>query len=234
MKKIIVIVFIFIQCVSRAQNIESEIKQCYMQIKESDYIKSLKIYYQLSKYKELASCDSIFFTDYPELQNNEQKCQEKRLKEVNRYFQSFKRQIFLAKLKPNRRVLALRLQIDEITNQIQVDSSNLPFDVYWISRFSKGDLFVHCTSTLKVEFEKRYASWASIYCLDDIAKDATYAFKHIMRLHPQYILSCQQLDWMNTILYLKDDKIYVYRILEKEHYELNSYIQKFGLYLNRH
>lgn len=39
------------------------------------------------------------------------------------------------------------------------------------------------------------------------------------------MLHCQHLP--NTVLYVKDDRIFVYRVLQDEEYELNDYVDKF-------
>ena len=40
---------------------------------------------------------------------------------------------------------------------------------------------------------------------------------------------CYDLEQMNTILYMLNDKIYVYRISQLEEYEFNDYIKEFVL-----
>ena len=48
-----------------------------------------------------------------------------------------------------------------------------------------------------------------------------------MEKQPDYWLYCYQLEEMNTILYMKNEHIYVYRIVEMEEYELDEYFEKF-------
>jgi len=50
-----------------------------------------------------------------------------------------------------------------------------------------------------------------------------------MKKRPKYLLFCYALDGMNTILYVLNDEIFVYRITEMEEYELNDYLKKFGI-----
>lgn len=50
-----------------------------------------------------------------------------------------------------------------------------------------------------------------------------------MRKQPKYLLLCSELEGMNTILYMLNNKIYVYRIVQMQEYELSDYIEKFGI-----
>ena len=60
-----------------------------------------------------------------------------------------------------------------------------------------------------------------------IARNVRQAFRRIMRKQPEYLLWAPQLHGMNTILYVLNDKIYVFRIFEMGAYELNEYLKKF-------
>lgn len=57
------------------------------------------------------------------------------------------------------------------------------------------------------------------------AKQVKFAIRQIIGKDPQYILECAHLP--NTILYVKDDNIFVYSVLQKEIYQLNDYVAKF-------
>jgi len=48
-----------------------------------------------------------------------------------------------------------------------------------------------------------------------------------MRKKPQYLLYSSELEGMNTILYMLNDKIYVYRIIQMKEYELSEYLKKY-------
>ena len=46
-----------------------------------------------------------------------------------------------------------------------------------------------------------------------------------MRKHPKYLLFCPDLEGMNTILYVIDNDIYIYRIVEMQEYKLGDYMR---------
>jgi len=46
-----------------------------------------------------------------------------------------------------------------------------------------------------------------------------------MKMRPTYLLDCIYLP--NTVLYVKNDKIFVFRVIQSEIYELDKYIDKF-------
>ena len=46
-----------------------------------------------------------------------------------------------------------------------------------------------------------------------------------MRKHPKYLLFCPDLEGMNTILYVIDNDVYVYRIIQMQVYKLDDYIK---------
>ena len=46
-----------------------------------------------------------------------------------------------------------------------------------------------------------------------------------MRKHPKYLLFCPDLEGMNTILYVINNEVFIYRIVEMEKYKLNYYMK---------
>lgn len=60
-----------------------------------------------------------------------------------------------------------------------------------------------------------------------IAENVRQAFGRIMRKQPKYLLWAPQISGMNAILYVLNDKIYVFRIVEMREYELSDYLRKF-------
>lgn len=57
------------------------------------------------------------------------------------------------------------------------------------------------------------------------ARKIKIALRRILKKGPKYMLHCQHLP--NTVLYVNDDRIFVYRVLQDEEYELNDYVDKF-------
>ena len=46
-----------------------------------------------------------------------------------------------------------------------------------------------------------------------------------MRKHPKYLLFCPDLEGMNTILYVINNEVFIYRIVEMEKYKLDYYMK---------
>ena len=60
-----------------------------------------------------------------------------------------------------------------------------------------------------------------------VAENVRQAFGRIMRKQPKYLLWAPQLRGMNSILYVLNDKIYVFVITEMRAYELSDYLRRF-------
>lgn len=60
-----------------------------------------------------------------------------------------------------------------------------------------------------------------------LSRNFPKVLKKILKKNPKYLLFCEEFEGMNTILYLFDGNIYVYRIIQKEEYELNEYLREF-------
>lgn len=46
-----------------------------------------------------------------------------------------------------------------------------------------------------------------------------------MRKHPKCLLFCPELEGMNTILFVINNEVFIYRIVEMEKYELDDYMK---------
>ena len=46
-----------------------------------------------------------------------------------------------------------------------------------------------------------------------------------MRKHPKYLLFCPELEGMNTILYVINNEVFLYRIVEMEKSKLDDYMK---------
>jgi hypothetical protein len=105
---------------------------------------------------------------------------------------------------------------------LQVDTGKLSFNLFCFDKNYKGSLYVYCKDGQYSWQDSYYRTFSR-----QLGVNAPKVFRKIMRKQPKYLLYCYQLDQMNTILYVLNDKIYVYRIIEMEEYELNDYLKKF-------
>ncbi|RNC63895.1 hypothetical protein [Proteiniphilum sp. X52] len=116
---------------------------------------------------------------------------------------------------------------------VGIDTTKLDTDNYLLVEDFEYDFNIYChdkkfNPTFYVFFSEDrldivgrfYPSYSRKY-----TKKATIAIKRVLEKKPKYILSCTLLT--NTVLYVKGEKIFVYRILQGEEYELKDYVTKF-------
>lgn len=119
----------------------------------------------------------------------------------------------------------LNLNIDTCSNnQIYLlpDTSCLPFNLFYFDKRSNVKFFVLVDNGQISHYDSNYRTFS-----EPIGKNIRKVFRRIQRKNPKYLLFSYDLEQMNTILYMLNDKIYVYRILQMEEYEINDYIKKF-------
>lgn len=121
--------------------------------------------------------------------------------------------------KPIHYVLNLMLQDDQT---LRVDTGKLAFNLFYFDENYKGSLYVYCKDGQYSGQDARYRTFSR-----QLSKNAPKVFKRIMRKNPQYLLYCSELEGMNTILYVLNDKIYIYRIIQMEEHELSDYLKIF-------
>lgn len=120
----------------------------------------------------------------------------------------------------------LNLQVDSCDNQICLlpDTSSLAFNLFYFDKRSKVRFLVLVDNGHISHYDNFYRTHSK-----QVGKNAPKAFRKILRKNPKYLLYCYDLEQMNTILYLLNNKIYVFRIAQMEEYELDDYIEKFML-----
>jgi hypothetical protein len=107
---------------------------------------------------------------------------------------------------------------------LQVDTRNLAFNLFYFDEDYKGSFFVYCKDGQYSWQDTRYRTFSQ-----QLGVNADKVFKKIMQKQPKYLLYCSELEGMNTILYVLNDKIYVYKIVQMQEYELDDYIKTFGI-----
>ena len=123
--------------------------------------------------------------------------------------------------KPVHYVLNLIPQDDQT---LQVDTSKLAFNLFYFDKDYKGGLYVYCKDGQYSYQDDRYRTFSR-----QLGVNAPKVFRKIMQKQPKYLLYCSELEGMNTILYMLNNKIYVYRIIQMKEYELDDYIKKFWI-----
>jgi hypothetical protein len=115
---------------------------------------------------------------------------------------------------------------------LQVDTGELAFNLFYFDRRNKLDFFVIVENGIYVHDDTCYRVAIPTAHTRKIARNAPEVFGKIMRKNPEYLLYCHKLEGMNTILYVLNDKIYVYRIAQMKEYELSDYLKNFPISLS--
>lgn len=118
----------------------------------------------------------------------------------------------------------LRVDLDtsrlNSNNYLLLDDSRYPFDLYCYDDKFNPRFFVYFNKDELDNFGNAYQTIELKY-----SKQLKAAIKRILKKKPKHILFSYFLP--NSILYVKDDKILVYRVIQKEVYELDNYVSKF-------
>jgi hypothetical protein len=112
---------------------------------------------------------------------------------------------------------------------LQVDIGKLVFNLFYFDKHFNLKFFILVENGEYVHDDTYYRSSIPTAYTSGMAKKAIKGFKKILRKNPKYLLYCNQFEGANTILYVLNDKIYVYRIIQMEEYELSDYIKEFGI-----
>ena len=134
--------------------------------------------------------------------------------------------IFEVKDKPIHFVLNLIFEKREHFSEnsfFRPDTSNLSFNLVSFDKRLRPQFYVYIVEGKYVEYHSVFPTF-----IRQAGKNVRKIYKKILRKNPQYILDCHELEGGNTIWYVLNDKIYLYRIMQMKKYELDAYIKKFG------
>jgi len=140
------------------------------------------------------------------------------IEERTRWFAS------VVKDKPVHYVLNLRVgSCEHSDNHICLlpDTSILPFNLFYFDDRSNLKFFVLVDNGQISHFDSYYRTFSK-----PIGKNAPKVFERILRKNPKYLLFSYDLEQMNTILYVLNNNIYIYRIAQMKKTELSDYIKK--------
>jgi hypothetical protein len=136
--------------------------------------------------------------------------------------------IFHISNKSNDTMFLLNLHVEKDTTKdvtscysLAPDTSKMCFNIFFLDKNSSPDYVIYVENGNYCE-HGLYGSFSRKLVLN-----TPKAYRKVIKKCPKYLLRCYELEQMNTILYVLNNKIYVYRIIEKEEYELNDYLEKF-------
>ena len=203
------------------QRLVESIDNAYKSLDEKQYVIDLKkpMYECCEEYANLTRCfipETV--VDSLEIVNIEKRCFDKRFK---RCFDEF---IYIVK-KSRREEFALNLRLEKDTAggsncySFKPDTRRFPFRVYFYGRFFRGKFSVCVVPIEKGEY---------VGYIADTSYDRRI-LKREIKVKPKYLLYCEEFfeNLTLTIWYVFNDKIYVYRDVEKKAYELDEYVELF-------
>ena len=213
--------------ISNAQTLIEQVEHAYSALDSTSYIDNIVLSYSKSLEKghketfkllvdmcssgvdslDVAQKQHIADSVYLEYFKDEKKLDTQKTK-------SFESEI---KSKTPLYVLNLKLK-DKQT--LQVDTGRLAFNLFYFDKRCKGRLYVYCDDGEYSWNDGRYRTFSR-----PLGRNAPIVFRRIMRKQPKYLLFCPDLEGMNTILYVINNEVFIYRIVEMEKYKLDYYMK---------
>ena len=126
---------------------------------------------------------------------------------------------FESEIKSKTPLYVLNLKLKD-KQTLQVDTGRLAFNLFYFDKRCKGRLYVYCDDGEYSWNDGRYRTFSR-----PLGRNAPIVFRRIMRKQPKYLLFCPDLEGMNTILYVINNEVFIYRIVEMEKYKLDYYMK---------
>ena len=105
---------------------------------------------------------------------------------------------------------------------IQPDTSKLSFNLIYFDKRFRPQFYVFIEEGKFVEYHDFFPTFSK-----QVARNVPKIYRRILRKNPKYILNCNNLESGNTIMYVLNDEIYVYRIIQTKEYKFDDYIKRF-------
>lgn len=226
------IILIFINCLfystSHGQTLIDNIEYAYNKLDSISYIDEIILSYAKSFDKVNKETDKqlgIIRSDST-ISDNIQRC--KNIDEIcSKYLQSghdmdvqWIRQ-FESHLKSSGKPLyVLNLKLND-EHTLKVDTTKLCFNLFYFEKNYNGRLFVYCNDGEYRWQDERFRTFSRKH-----ARNAPKVFRKVLQKHPTCLLFCPDLEGMNTILYLLNNTIYIFKIEEMQEYTLDKYFKK--------
>ena len=211
-------------CISNAQTLIEQIERAYSALDSASYINKIVLSYAKSlekneeeTYKLLYSPDS----DSMKVAQWFNKADSMYLKYLQKHKILNEPAIrhFENEVKSGMPLYVLNLKLKD-KQTLQVDTGRLAFNLFYFDKRCKGRLYVYCYDGKYGWHEDSYRTFSR-----PLVRNAPKVFRKIMRKQPKYLLFCPDLEGMNTILYVINNEVFIYRIVEMEKYKLNYYMK---------
>ena len=211
-------------CISNAQTLIEQIERAYSALDSVSYINKIVLSYAKSlekneeeTYKLLYSSDS----DSMKVAQWFNRADSMYLKylQKNKILNEPAIRRFENEVKSGMPLYVLNLKLKD-KQTLQVDTGRLAFNLFYFDKRCKGRLYVYCDDGEYSGLDSRYRTFSR-----PLGRNAPKVFRKIMRKHPKYLLFCPELEGMNTILYVINNEVFIYRIVEMEKYKLDDYMK---------
>ena len=211
-------------CISNAQTLIEQIERAYSALDSASYINKIVLSYakwleknEEETYKLLYAPDS----DSMKVAQWFNRTDSMYLKylQKNKILNEPAIRRFENEVKSGMPLYVLNLKLKD-KQTLQVDTGRLAFNLFYFDKRCKGRLYVYCYDGKYGWHEDSYRTFSR-----PLVRNAPKVFRKIMRKQPKYLLFCPDLEGMNTILYVINNEVFIYRIVEMEKYKLDYYMK---------
>ena len=211
-------------CILSGQTLTDQIEHAYSSLDSVSYIDDIILSYGKQKDKRMQES----FRSVVRMRSKDKDSSDVRKQNISMYLKYFADcelsvargiKSFESDVKFRTPVYVLNLKLKD-DRTLQVDTGRLAFNLFYFDKKYKGSLYVYCD-------DGEY-SWQDSYFRtfsQKIGDNAPTVFRKIMHKHPKYLLFCPDLEGMNTILYVIDNDVYIYRIAQMQKYKLEDYMK---------
>ena len=213
--------------ISKAQTLIEQIERTYSALDSTSYIDNIVLSYSKSLEKEHEETFKSFVDMCSSGVDSSDIVQKQHIADsiYLRYFKDDKTwndqevKKFANEVRAGTPLYVLNLKLKD-KQTLQVDTSRLAFNLFYFDKRCKGRLYVYCDDGEYSGLDSRYRTFSR-----RLGRNAPKVFRKIMRKHPKYLLFCPELEGMNTILYVINNEVFIYRIVEMEKYKLDDYMK---------
>ena len=214
-------------CISNAQTLIEQVERAYSALDSTSYIDNIVLSYSKSLEKEHEETFKSFVDICSSGVDSSDIVQKQHIADsiYLRYFKDDKTwndqevKKIANEVRAGTPLYVLNLKLKD-KQTLQVDTSRLAFNLFYFDKRCKGRLYVYCDDGEYSGLDSRYRIFSR-----RLGRNAPKVFRKIMRKHPKYLLFCPELEGMNTILYVINNEVFIYRIVEMEKYKLDDYMK---------
>ena len=211
-------------CISNAQTLIEQIERAYSALNSASYINKIVLSYaKLLEKNEEETYKLLYAPDSDSMKvaqwfNRTDSMYLKYLQK-NKILNEPDIRHFENEVKSGTPLYVLNLKLKD-KQTLQVDTGRLAFNLFYFDKRCKGRLYVYCDNGEYSWNDGRFRTFSR-----PLGRNAPIVFRRIMRKQPKYLLFCPDLEGMNTILYVINNEVFIYRIVEMEKYKLDYYMK---------